>query len=188
VSENSTLTMQSNRTKISRFIVALLLAMSSASWSWPFGASGVKAPPFAAPEAAFSSQSRQFSLAQFKGHKVMLWLFSTWCSTCIPGLKALVVNQPQWKQKGLVILALKNFKNGGYPGPSVDEFAARFGAPVLQAPNWIFGDASAEMDARYNARKFPDIYFLIDEQSVVQVVSTAPAVTLDKIMKFAGGD
>ena len=188
MSNNSISTMHTGHMKTARVIIALLLLMSSAGWSWPFGASGAPTPPFAAADAAFSSQSKQFSLAQFKGRKVMLWLFSTWCSTCIPGLKALVANQPQWKQNGVVILALKNFKNGGYPGPSVDEFAARFGAPVLQAPNWTFGDASAEMDTRYNARKFPDIYFLIDEQSVVQVVSTAPAVTLGEIMKFAAGD
>jgi len=43
------------------------------------------------------------------------------------------------------------------------------------------------MDKELNAKKFPDIYFLIDEQGNVQAVGTAPTVTMDTILKFAKG-
>lgn len=143
--------------------------------------------PQKAPDAAFHARSQEFSLRDFEGQKVMLWLLSTWCSSCIAGLDALADAQPRLEQANLKILALRNHENGGFPGPSITEFAARVGKPLTEAPNWVFGQVSPDMARRYNPQSYPDIYFLIDEDGMVQVVSTAPAATLDKIKRFATG-
>jgi thiol-disulfide isomerase/thioredoxin len=176
--------------KGSRLIPALLMVLATGISLLPSGralAQGVAGLPVAAPDAPFESQARQYSIAEFKGHKVMLWLLSTWCPSCSVGMQALVEKQPQLQQAGLTILALKNYQNGGYPGPSMDAFVEQFGGSLRQAPNWIFGDASQKLAAEYNARNYPDIYFLIDEQGMVQAVNGAPSATLDTIMSFAAG-
>ena len=165
---------------------ALILVATQVSGAWSLNLADRKLP-YIAPAAAFHSQGNKQTLAAYRGRKVMLWLFSTWCHTCAVGVKAMAGKRSYWQQQDLVILAVRNHQNGGYPGPSITAFVQRFGGTVARAPNWVLGEASAEMDRLYNARKFPDIYFLIDEKGMVQTVSTAPAVTMDKITMFAEG-
>ena len=42
------------------------------------------------------------------------------------------------------------------------------------------------MASRYNPRRYPDIYFLIDEKGMLQAVNGAPSATMSTIKKFAG--
>lgn len=143
--------------------------------------------PYPAADASFVSQGKEITLTAYKGHKVMLWLFSTWCHTCAAGVKALTANQAIWERNDLVILAIKNHKNGGYPGPTIEAFVKRFGGDIAKTENWMLGEATQQMDMAYNRRKFPDIYFLIDEQGIVRQVGTAPAIALDRIRQFSTG-
>jgi len=41
------------------------------------------------------------------------------------------------------------------------------------------------MNEQFNSRQYPDIYFLIDEQGIIQEKGTAPAVFIQKIIDFA---
>jgi len=138
-----------------------------------------------AQNAPFKVGPKTYNLSQFKGHKVMLWLFSTWCPSCQVGLKALANNQKQLKKSGLTIIALENYKNGGYQGPTIEEFVSKYGKSVANASNWFFGDATAKLAKRYNSKKYPDIYFLINEKGDIVNVNDAPAATMDKIIEFA---
>jgi len=171
-----------------RTTLALLLALTGvtalSSWTDAGAATGL---PAKAPPATFSTGAKQVSLADYRGEKVMLWMFSSWCSSCKAGLDALAAEQPRLAQAGLRILALRNHENGGYPGPSARAFFEQFGKPLLSAPNWVVGDVSPEMAARYNPRRYPDIYFLIDAQGMVRAVNSAPAATIDTILRFAKG-
>ncbi|MFK5915716.1 MAG: hypothetical protein QM484_15220 [Woeseiaceae bacterium] len=78
------------------------------------------------------------------------------------------------KENGLVILALRNYKNGGYPGVSMPAFMKKFGPQTLGFDNWVIGEASKQMDHKLNTTKFPDVYFLIDKKGFVQTVNAAP--------------
>ena len=117
----------------------------------------------------------------------MLWFLSTWCSTCIQALKALEEKRLQLEASGMQIVVLKNYQNGGYPGPEIHDFFNQYGASLSDTSNWMIGNATAEMGTTYNPRRYPDVYFLIDETGMVVAVEGAPAVTLDTIMNFAGG-
>jgi len=141
----------------------------------------------AAPNAPFQVGSKTYNLDQFRGRKVMLWLFSTWCPSCQVGLKALSDKQQQLKKSGLIIIALENYKNGGYQGPTIRKFVGKYGKSVAKSPNWFFGNASAELARIYNPKGYPDIYFLIDEKGIIRNINDAPAVTIDKIVNFAAG-
>jgi thiol-disulfide isomerase/thioredoxin len=143
--------------------------------------------PYAAPDVQFISNSKPHSLKEYKGRKVMLWLFSTWCHTCIASVRLMRDKQPTWEKTGLVIIALRNYKNGGYPGPDMATFMEKVAPQIKNKKNWITGEATEEMDQQFNAKKHPDIYFLIDENGVVQNVSTAPTATMKKILNFAHG-
>lgn len=115
----------------------------------------------------------------------MLWLFSTWCHTCVAGVKALRKNQVTLEKNGLIILALRNYNNGGYPGVKMTTFMQKFAPQVKSYPNWIIGESSEKMYDTLNANKFPDVYFLINEKGEVESVDTAPNRNMKAIIKFS---
>ena len=171
-----------NTTRLLLFL--LFITPSMATWSFNLSPEQL---PFSVSELNFLSQSKSVPLSQYKGKKVMLWLFSTWCHTCVASVKAMQKKQTIWQKKGLIILALRNYENGGYPGVSMAAFLKRFGPQIPGFDNWIIGNASKEMDKKLNAKKFPDIYFLIDEEGLVQTVNTAPNRTMKIILNFING-
>jgi thiol-disulfide isomerase/thioredoxin len=141
--------------------------------------------PLKAPEASFTIEGREYSISEFKDRRLMLWFLSTWCSTCIQAVKALEAKKSELEASGMQIVVLKNHQNGGYPGPDIHDFINQFAASLSDTSNWMIGDASAAMGVTYNPRRYPDVYFLIDETGMVVAVEGAPAVTLDIIMNFA---
>ncbi|HEC18859.1 MAG TPA: TlpA family protein disulfide reductase [Gammaproteobacteria bacterium] len=141
--------------------------------------------PYAAPDVSFQSQGKTHSLKEYRGHKVLLWMFSTWCHTCVAGVKALEKQQAALEKQGLLILSIRNHNNGGYPGPDMTNFMKKFGPYTLTSNNWVLGESSTEMYRQLNPTRFPDIYFLIDELGQIQVVDTAPNLTMNKIVNFA---
>ncbi len=141
----------------------------------------------AAPEASFTSNQQKRNMTEFKGKKILLWLFSNWCHTCAAGVKALADRHSVFKQSDMSIIALRNYKNGGYPGPDINDFIQHFSPQAEQTQHWITGEASREMAQRYNAQQYPDIYFLIDAQGIIQEQGTAPGVFINKIVQFSQG-
>lgn len=141
--------------------------------------------PYPMPAVEFTSGGQPRSLAELKGRRYMLWLVSTWCHTCIASLRVMEEAQTELSKDGFQVLLLRNHDNDGAPGPDARGFARRFAPGLLEAPNWRFGEASAQMKQTLNPRQYLDLYFLVDERGRVQVVSTAPTATLDRIIDFA---
>ena len=139
-----------------------------------------------APDTYFYSNSKKVYVKSFESKRVMLWLFSTWCPSCIAGFNALAEKQPELKKDKFTIIVLRNYKNGGYPGPTVTEFAKKYGEKLLNADNWVFGEASKDLESKYNSKGYPDIYFLINEKGIITNINGSPAATLDDILSFAG--
>ena len=139
-----------------------------------------------APDMAFTTVGgAQRRLSEFRGRPVMLWLFATWCPTCIYGTIAVAEKFDRIQQAGIQIIQLKLYNNLGYPGPSVEDFARRHAGSIPPSPDWLWGDASREGSFTYDPRGYPDIYFLIDKDGVLQAVDVAPHATMDTILAFA---
>jgi len=146
-----------------------------------------KTLPYMAPDVSFQATGKQHSLKEYRGRKVMLWMFSTWCHTCVAGVKALEKKQALLENQGLIILSIRNNNNGGYPGPDMLNFMKKFGPYALASNNWVLGESSADMYKQLNPVKYPDIYFLIDEKGMIQIVDTAPNLTMKSVLRFANG-
>lgn len=141
--------------------------------------------PYPMPAVTFTSGEQARSLAAFEGRRYMLWLVSTWCHTCIASLRMMDKANDRLAKQGFTIVLVRNHDNDGAPGPDARGFAHRFAPKLLDAANWRFGEASAQMKQTLNPRQYPDVYFLVDERGRVQAVSTAPTATLDRILGFA---
>lgn len=142
--------------------------------------------PVQAPSASFvTAGGKTLTTAQLGGHPTMLWLLSTWCGSCGAGLQTLARHANALEAMGLQIVVLRNYRNDGYAGMHITKFVATV-LPGFKPPkNWTLGQASMQLGQRYNARGYPDIYFLIDAQERIQAVDSAPSATLDKILAFA---
>ena len=139
-----------------------------------------------APVVPFTVGGRVESTAQLKGHPTLLWLLSTWCGSCAAGLQALRNEAAQLEMARLHVIVLRNYKDGGYPGPHIRSFVKRVAPALLSEPNWTFGQASLALEQAYNGRHYPDIYYLIDATGHIQAVDSAPGATMNRILRFAG--
>lgn len=170
----------------SKWLVALLLlAWQGAAYAWVLGSTGGPEVGASAPDAPMQAGTQTRTLAQLHGHKVVLWLLSTWCHTCVAGVQALERHSELLKTQGVTVLVVRNFQNDGYPGMSIEQFGQKFAPKTLKKSNWIYAEASKELAQRYNPRHFPDLYYLIGADGVVRVVDTAPAATWATIERFA---
>jgi len=160
------------------FIIAIIFLVTISQYRTIYGQQK-------APDTYFYVNSKKISLKKFEGKKIMLWLFSTWCPSCIVGFQALAKKQDELKKNKLTIIVLRNYKNGGYPGPTVIEFAKKYGKNLLKAKNWVFGEASNNLENIYNPKKYPDIYFLINSKGIIVDMNGAPAATIDNILSFS---
>ena len=150
------------------------------------GAPSVATAGAPAPEAIFVTlDGKPVSLSSFRGKRVMFWVFATWCPSCVAGAQEMERNNEQLQD--LTIIGVGTYGNAGFDGPSVGEFAETFAPSLLSAKNWIWGDLPQEATLTYNPRNLPDIYFLIDEEGMIQDIDTAPAATIRKILDFANG-
>lgn len=165
--------------------LALALALTALLSNLPAMAGSLSQAP-AAPYVTAGGQTR--STAQLKGHKTMVWLLSTWCGSCAAGLHAMADQADQIEKAGLQVVVLRNYQNGGYPGPDIRSFVARVAPKLLKQPGWTFGEASMQLEYAYNRKHYPDIYFLVDASGQVQATDGAPAATMDRILRFARGD
>nr|WP_281401066.1 redoxin domain-containing protein [sulfur-oxidizing endosymbiont of Gigantopelta aegis] len=112
-----------------------------------------------APDSYFMSQDKEIKLSEFQGKKTILWLFSTWCHTCAAGVKAFAKRKDDFEKYNITLIALRNHKNGGYPGPSINEFIDHYVANTELTKNWVIGETSKMMDKQYNSIQYPDIFF-----------------------------
>ncbi|GGX70806.1 redoxin domain-containing protein [Saccharospirillum salsuginis] len=144
------------------------------------------APAPEAPDAYFrTAEGMTVSTAELKGEPTLLFLLSTWCTSCSAGVKALYRQADQLEDLRLRVVVLRNYENGGYPGMDIQPYVEQVVSNFVQPENWILGQASEKLDQAYYARHYPDIYFLIDANGRIQDVSSAPAATMDRILTFA---
>lgn len=140
-----------------------------------------------APEFRFTAvDGTQRRLSEFRGRPVMLWLFATWCPSCVAATAAIAENYQRLNAAGLQIIQLKLYNNLGYLGPTTSEFAARYAGSLATDAGWLWGDASRKGSYTYDPRAFPDIYFLIDKDGVLRDIDLTPHTTMDKILNFVG--
>ncbi|MBS3025039.1 TlpA family protein disulfide reductase [Acidiphilium multivorum] len=141
-----------------------------------------------APDASFRSRGHLVRLATYHGQKLIIWEVATWCGSCKAGLKAFAHHQALIDRSNLKIIVLRDYKNGGYPGITIEKFAAQVAPTLLKDPHFVFGDATKELAAAYDPHHYVDIYQLIDAQNQVVATSSAPSVTFGKIKHFIALD
>lgn len=99
-----------------------------------------------------------YTLSGFRGRPVLINFWATWCGPCRGEMPYLEEVYRDWKEKGLVFLAV----NIGESASDVREFMDRYGLtmPVLM-------DTSRAVAGKYNITGIPTTYF-IDSDGIIQ--------------------
>ena len=137
-----------------------------------------------ATEARFTTvHGETKQLSEYRGQKVMFWVFATWCPSCQKAAQALQKNND--KLQNVQILALKTHGNAGYDGPTITKFAQQYAPQLVNADNWVWSTLSEQSTNVWNPQNRPDIYWLIDADGTIQAKTAAPAATINQITQFA---
>ena len=169
-------------------IMVTTLALPSVAMAAPSGIMGPQNPPpvadLTAPATNFMSNGKAIAMTTFKGHPVMLWQVATWCGSCRAGLQIFAENKALVDKSNLIVIVLRDYKNGGYPGISIADFAQQAAPSLMHDPHFVFGDDTQELYTLYNPKHFVDVYDLIGADGKIKTVSSAPSATFNKIRHF----
>jgi peroxiredoxin len=107
----------------------------------------VEAPTFTLRNLA----GKKVALGDFRGRLVLLNFFATWCVPCREEMPAMERLYRQYRDQGLVVLALSVRESAGEVGAFVQEFGLTY--PVLL-------DGEASVAYRFGVRPIPATYLI----------------------------
>jgi thiol-disulfide isomerase/thioredoxin len=137
-----------------------------------------------APNAPFTVDGKTVELKTYTGHPLVVWQVTTWCPSCKAGLRIFAQHQAQIDKSDMTILVLRDYKNGGYSGPSMHKFVEQTAPKLLNDRHFVIGDDTKALFDLYNPHKFVDVYQVIAPDGHVAVVSSTPSATFGKIERF----
>ncbi|MEP7119600.1 MAG: TlpA disulfide reductase family protein [Byssovorax sp.] len=144
------------------------------------GMQGKPAPTFTLPVAANgkgAAAGEQMSLADLKGHPVILDFWASWCGPC--ALEAPVLDRlaRRYESKGLVVVGV----NASDPPGVIKQYATQKG---LSYPMLL--DAGNDVFESYGVRSMPSLVIVDKEGKVMAyLVGTVDEASLDEIVGAA---
>jgi cytochrome oxidase Cu insertion factor (SCO1/SenC/PrrC family) len=170
--------------------VAVGLHVANRPSGSPGGSSGPPAVSLpvgsVAPDAAFTTiGGRTESIASLRGKPTLVWLVTTWCSSCQAGTQAMAQHIAALAADGVRVVEVENYQDLGQSGPSVSTFAKTLAGSAFTDPDWTFGEASAALTRTYNPKAYLDLYYLIDAQGKISYVNSSPGSTMPQLLAAA---
>ena len=93
-----------------------------------------------APDDTFTALSGTTeSVASLRGQPTLLWLVTTWCSSCQAGTELLAQNIATLHADGVRVEEIELYRDLGQSGPSIASFARTFAAAQATNPDWAWG-------------------------------------------------
>ncbi len=106
---------------------------------------------------------QDFSLAQVKGHPVILHFWATWCGPCLQELPELIERAKKLRGEGFTILAVAVDESWG----KLETFFARYPHLVALRDHAVLVlDPEGKVAEKFGSSRFPET-FLINDQLVI---------------------
>lgn len=123
---------------------------------------GFSAPDFSLDLWNEDNSDTIVSLADYRGHVVMINFWATWCPPCREEMPAIQSVYEEYQGQGFVVLAVNTtFQDNEF---DIKDFVAEYNLSFPILLDWT-GDVSQQ----YQLRGLPSTYF-IDRQGVIQAV------------------
>lgn len=136
-----------------------------------------------APAGSFRSTSgATISLASLRGRPALLWLVTTWCSSCQAGTQTVAQRLPALTSHHVKVIELELYKNLGGPPQSVAGFARQYAGAAAHNAAWTFGNASKQLSLTYDPQAYLDVYYLIGPNGHIRYVNSSPSATIGNLL------
>lgn len=109
-----------------------------------------------------TDQGREVSATNFGGKVLVLNFWATWCAPCVREIPTLDALQKQYKDQGLVVVAVSVDKND----TKYKAFLNRFGVGFD-----TYRDPSADISASYGTFQYPETYIIKDGKVARKLIS-----------------
>ncbi len=121
----------------------------------------------AAPDFTFTAMNgTSSSLSIYRGHPVVLWWITSWCTSCQDGTKVFAQNYySKYRSAGVVLLQVESYNNLGQPGPDLNSFASSYG--YSGQSGWVLGQGPQGATTTYNPSGYLDYYYVVSSQGII---------------------
>jgi thiol-disulfide isomerase/thioredoxin len=139
-----------------------------------------------APDGSFTTiGGTTETLAALRGKPTLIWLVTTWCSSCQAGTQTMAQHIAALTADGVRVVEVENYQDFGQSGPSVSTFAKTLAGSAYGDPDWTFGEASAALTHTYNPKAYLDLYYLINAKGKITYVNSSPGSTMPQLLVAA---
>ena len=166
---------------VAAVIVVVGVLASSKSTSAPTTRStGVGA---LAPNETFTTTAgRQATIGSLRGRPTLVWLVTTWCSSCQAGTEALAGEIGHLASSGVHVVELELAGDLGQSGPSITAFARQYAGAASANPDWTWGVASSRLTTTYDPAGELEIYYLLDSSGHISYVNSPLVSTMSGLL------
>lgn len=174
-----------------RLFAALAIATlaSASAIAAPMGTTGppnVPAPrnSTVAPDAPVVVGGKRVGLKTYMGRPLVVWQIATWSPTCKAGLRTFARHQADIDKSDMTVLILRDYQNGGYPGPSVRKLIEQTAPTLLNDPHFVIASDTRALFSLYNPGAFVDVYQVIAPDRHIAIISSMPSATFGNLESF----
>ena len=110
------------------------------------------------------------TLSTLRGHPLVLYFVTTWCSSCQES-ESLLANNGYYKEihaDGALFVTVELYNDLGEPGPSLSNFMSTYNPGYIQNKSWqLYGTSNLNATYSYDPQEYLEMYYVINSNGVI---------------------
>lgn len=120
-----------------------------------------------------------------KGQPLVVWLMTTWCSSCAETSELLVSQYySTFKSDGIRLLQIENYNDLNQQGESLPAFVSQYGGS--SETGWYIGTAAQSVTQEYNPTSALDVYYMVNAQGYIVGSGQGLGANLNSVINTLG--
>lgn len=154
-------------------------APHAASGQLAYGAANVTIGKVAPNIPITLANGTNITLSSLRGHPVVLWFVTTWCTSCQES-ESILANNGYYNEihaKGALFVTVELYNDFGQPGPSISDFISQYDSGYPQNKSWqLYGTSNLNATYLYDPKEYLEMYYVISPSGVIINTSTTGLV------------
>ncbi len=181
--------MEKKKVKIAYKIIAIAVIVAIAVLYEYFASSSSNKVQTALPSIGEKAPNESFILLNgtteninnYKGRTILLWLMTTWCSSCAQSTAVIANNMTFFKNHNVTVFEIENYEDLEQSGLAIGPFINDYAHNSTGAKEINGGLSSKGLTFTYNPKGYLDIYYLIAPNGTIYYINGSPVVTINDL-------